>query len=216
MALSNTELQNLRKNYKKSALSEEHCASEPLAQFQSWFKEAITAELVEPNAFILSTVGAGAPHARTVLLKGHEEDGIVFYTNYDSPKGQQMSASPNAAATFLWLPLQRQVRVEGIIKRVSSELSDQYFASRPRGSQLSAAASPQGQVVESREVLEKLFAAVEKHYPGETPIPRPVNWGGYVLVPHTWEFWQGRENRLHDRIRYRLVNGLWIKERLAP
>jgi pyridoxamine 5'-phosphate oxidase len=216
MALTDTELQNLRKSYKKSALSESSCLAEPLAQFQLWFQEAMNSEVDEPNAFILSTVEGGAPRARTVLLKGHQEQGIVFYTNYDSPKGQQAAKNPSAAATFLWLPLQRQVRIEGELKKVSTALSDQYFSSRPRGSQISAAASPQGQVVESREVLEKLFAETQSKYPDGVAIPRPPHWGGYTLIPMAWEFWQGRENRLHDRIRYRLQDGIWIKERLAP
>lgn len=216
MTLNREELQNLRKSYKLGALSELHCAPTPRAQFESWFQEALASEIDEPNAFILSTINAGHPSARVVLLKGFEQEGPVFYSNYDSPKGQQLAATPVAAATFLWLPLERQVRIEGRVERVSAAMSDEYFATRPRGSQIGAVASPQGQVVSSREELEKKFAEIEDRYPEGTSIPRPAHWGGFVIVPTVWEFWQGRRNRLHDRIRYRLAGGAWIKERLAP
>jgi pyridoxamine 5'-phosphate oxidase len=216
MNLAREELQNLRKSYKLGALSEQHCAPTPKAQFEAWFQEALKSEIDEPNAFTLSTISGGHPSARVVLFKGFEQEGPVFYSNYDSPKGQQLTTTPFAAATFLWLPLERQVRIEGAVQKVSAELSDDYFATRPRGSQIGAAASPQGQVVGSREELEMKFAEIESRYPEGTLIPRPANWGGFVIVPTVWEFWQGRRNRLHDRIRYRLDCGVWIKERLAP
>ena len=216
MSLSREELQNLRKTYKLGALTEQLCAPTPLGQFQQWFKEALQAEVDEPNAFTLSTILAGRPCGRVVLFKGFESEGPIFYTNYQSPKGEQLETSPYAAATFLWLPLQRQVRLEGSVRKISAELSDQYFATRPRGSQIGAVASPQGKVVGSREELEKKFAEIEKRFHEGSTIPRPSHWGGYVLIPERWEFWQGRENRLHDRIRYRREGGVWIRERLAP
>jgi pyridoxamine 5'-phosphate oxidase len=216
MSLSREELQNLRKSYKLGALSERDCAPIPRAQFEAWLQEALLSEVDEPNAFTLSTISDGRPSARVVLLKGFEQEGPVFYSNYESPKAQQLATTPYAAATFLWLPLERQVRIEGFVKKVSSAMSDEYFATRPHGSQIGAVASPQGQVVGSREELEMKFAAIESRYPEGTPIPRPEHWGGFVLVPTIWEFWQGRRNRLHDRVRYRLDAGAWIKERLAP
>lgn len=216
MSLSREELQNLRKSYKLGELSEHHCAPTPKLQFEGWFKEALKSEIDEPNAFTLSTINDGRPSARVVLLKGFQDEGPVFYSNYQSPKGQQLTATPFAAATFLWLPLERQVRIEGRVEKVSATMSDEYFATRPRGSQIGAVASPQGQVVSSREDLEKQFAEIEKRYPEGTIIPRPSHWGGFVIVPTVWEFWQGRRNRLHDRVRYRLQDGAWIKERLAP
>lgn len=216
MSLSREDLQNLRKSYKLGELSEHHCAPTPKLQFEAWFQEALKSELDEPNAFILSTIKSGAPSARVVLFKGFQDEGPVFYSNYESPKGQQLAATPFASATFLWLPLERQVRIEGRVEKVSATLSDEYFATRPRGSQIGAVASPQGQVVGSREELEKRFAEIESRYPEGTPIPRPSNWGGFAIVPTVWEFWQGRRNRLHDRVRYSLKDGLWAKERLAP
>ncbi len=216
MSLSREELQNLRKSYKLGELSEHHCAPTPKFQFEAWFKEALKSEIDEPNAFTLSTINKGFPSARVVLFKGFQEEGPVFYSNYESPKGQQLTTTPFAAATFLWLPLERQVRIEGRVEKVSVSLSDEYFATRPRGSQIGAVASPQGQVVSSREDLEKRFAEIENRYPKGTIIPRPAHWGGFVIVPTVWEFWQGRRNRLHDRVRYSLKDGAWIKERLAP
>lgn len=216
MSLNQQELQNLRETYKKGTLRKSDCAPTPLAQFEKWFQEALGAECDEPNAMTLSTVSGNRPSARVVLFKGTIDGGLVFYTNYLSPKGAQLSQSAFAAATFLWLPLQRQVRIEGSVEKVSDELSETYFASRPHGSQIGAVASPQGQVVHSREYLEKLFADAEKKYAHNQIIPRPSHWGGYVIKPSSWEFWQGRENRMHDRIRYRLDGATWVKERLAP
>lgn len=216
MTIIREELQNLRKSYMLGDLSEHRCAATPMGQFETWLQEALKSELDEPNAFTLSTINEGRPSARVVLLKGFETDGLIFYSNYQSPKGQQLSTTPFAAATFLWLPLERQVRIEGRVQKISPSMSDAYFASRPHGSQIGAVASPQGQVVNSREDLEKKFAEIEGIYPEGTPIPRPAHWGGFVIIPSVWEFWQGRRNRLHDRVRYRLEAGAWIKERLAP
>ena len=170
----------------------------------------------EPNAFTLSTIDAGRPRGRVVLFKGFHKTGIVFYTNYHSPKGHELKALPMAAATFLWLPLQRQVRIEGRIEQIPEEMSDSYFSKRPYGSQIGAIASPQGKVVSSRKELEDAFNHTKNFFPEGKPVPRPKTWGGFVLVPDRWEFWQGRANRLHDRIIYLEENGTWAKKRLAP
>lgn len=216
MALTQAELQGLRQSYLKGALKETDCAPSPSQQFERWLKEALSSECDEPNAFTLSTIRKDRPRARVVLLKGLYQEGPVFYSNYLSPKGEELGEVGFASATFLWLPLQRQVRIEGQIQKVPAEMSDQYFSSRPHGSKIGAIASPQGQVVESREYLEKLFAEAHKKYPEGSQVPRPANWGGYVIVPERWEFWQGRDNRLHDRICYVKDKTNWIKQRLAP
>ncbi len=216
MGLTQEELQKLRINYKRNQLDESHVSGMPQAFFETWFKEALDSGCDEPNAFILSTVRDGQPRGRVVLLKGFHEGGIVFYTNYDSPKGVELAQAGKASATFVWLPLERQVRIEGAVERVPGDLSDRYFAGRPRGSQVGAWASPQGEVVSSRQALEELFSQAAQRFPEGTSVPRPENWGGFVLKPHRWEFWQGRENRMHDRIVCRWETGQWLKERLAP
>ena len=216
MTLTPDALAGLRQSYKKSTLRKDDCSPLPSGQFALWLKDALDAACEEPNAFTLSTIDQGRPAARVVLLKGLYREGLIFYTNYHSPKGVQLGQSPVAAATFLWLPLERQVRVVGKIEKVPEDMSDAYFASRPYGSQIGALASRQGEVVSSREELEKNFSDCIAQHPLNQPIPRPAHWGGYVILPESWEFWQGRENRMHDRIRYRLENGAWIKERLAP
>ena len=210
-------LESLRSNYALSGLNETDLLDTPFQQFQRWLEQAIAAELPEPNAMTLATLSEeGKPIARMVLLKGLDEKGFVFYTNYDSAKGKQLTETDSAALVFWWAGLERQVRVEGTVEKVSSEESDAYFQSRPKASQLGAWASPQSQVIESREVLEKRLAQFEEKYATEK-VPRPPHWGGFRVIPTAIEFWQGRPSRLHDRIRYELdEKGDWFYQRLAP
>ncbi|MEZ4702690.1 MAG: pyridoxamine 5'-phosphate oxidase [Rhodothermales bacterium] len=208
---------DLREDYRKESLSETDVASDPMTQFGYWFQEALDASLPEPNAMVLATVSPqGTPSSRVLLLKGFDAEGFLFFTNYASRKGLDIAGNPNVAMTFLWLQLERQVRIEGHVTRASDEVSDAYFHSRPLGSQIGAWASPQSEVVTDREALEARFAEIEKRFAGG-PIPRPPHWGGYVLKPREVEFWQGRTSRLHDRIRYRIQeDGSWLRQRLAP
>ncbi|MEB3311884.1 MAG: pyridoxamine 5'-phosphate oxidase [Snowella sp.] len=210
-------LADLRLNYTQSGLHESDLAQNPFEQFQKWLDQAIAAELPEPNAMTLATLSEdGKPIARMVLLKGLDEQGFIFYTNYDSAKGKQLSSMSTAALVFWWAGLERQVRVEGTVEKVSEEESDAYFQSRPRASQLGAWASPQSQVVASREVLEERLARFEEKFANEK-VPRPSHWGGFRVIPHAIEFWQGRPSRLHDRIRYEMTEtGDWLYQRLAP
>lgn len=206
----------MRKDYTLNGLSEADVAPDPLAQFQIWFDQALAASLPEPNAMVLATVGAsGQPSARVVLLKGLDARGFVFYTNYASRKGQELDAGARAALVFYWAELERQVRVEGGVERVSAAESDAYFASRPLGSRVGAAASPQSQVIADRAALERRVAELAALH-ADGAIARPGQWGGYCVRPTVVEFWQGRPSRLHDRIRYRLDEGAWVVERLAP
>jgi pyridoxamine 5'-phosphate oxidase len=207
----------LRANYSRGNLNEADVADTWYPQLRLWFDTAAADPAVlEANAIQLATVDAdGHPAVRTVLVKGLDERGIVFYTNYDSAKGRELDAHPYAAATFIWLAHQRQVRVSGPVTRVGREETEAYFATRPRESQLGAWASPQSQVVESRAVLDAMVAEVTARF-GDGPIPAPPHWGGYRLVPTSVEFWQGRQGRLHDRIRYRREGEEWVRERLAP
>ena len=207
---------DLRRDYTRDGLTEAQAPAEPFALFGEWFAQAVEVESTEANAMMLATVdGEGQPHLRTLLLKGFDERGFVFFTNYQSAKGQQLASSPAAAMTFWWHDLERQVRIEGQVEQTSAEESDAYFHSRPAGSRLGAWASPQSQVIDSREVLEQRLGAVQQQY-ADTDAPRPPHWGGYRLVPTLVEFWQGRPSRLHDRLCYRLVDGSWVRERLAP
>jgi pyridoxamine 5'-phosphate oxidase len=207
---------DMRKEYALNGLSEADVAAEPIAQFGRWFDQALAARLPEPNAMVLVSVGAdGQPSARVVLLKGLDARGFVFYTNYESRKGRELDAGGRAALVFFWAELERQVRVEGVAERVSPEESDAYFASRPPGSRIGAAASPQSQVIAGRAELERRVAELSAQHP-EGDIARPAHWGGYRVRPAVVEFWQGRPSRLHDRIRYRLDEGAWAVERLAP
>ena len=205
----------MRISYERGSLDQTQAANEPLRQFERWFAEAVDAGVLEPNAMTLATVGAdGRPSTRIVLLKGVEASGVVFYTNYDSRKGRELAANPQAALQFHWVELQRVVRIEGRVERTSAEESDAYYASRPVDSRIGAWASPQSQVIANRGVLVANAARTSARY-GLHP-PRPPQWGGFRVVPDTWEFWQGRRSRLHDRLRYRLTEGRWITERLAP
>jgi pyridoxamine 5'-phosphate oxidase len=210
-------LESLRSNYALSGLNETDLLETPFQQFQLWLEQAIAAELPEPNAMTLATLSEqGKPIARMVLLKGLDEKGFVFYTNYDSAKGKQLTETDSAALVFWWAGLERQVRVEGTVEKVSSEESDAYFQSRPKASQLGAWASPQSQVIENRDILEKRLAQLEEKYATEK-VPRPTHWGGFRVIPTAIEFWQGRPSRLHDRIRYELdEKGDWFYQRLAP
>lgn len=205
----------MRISYERGSLDETQAANEPLRQFERWFAEAVDAGVLEPNAMTLATVGAdGRPSTRIVLLKGVEAAGVVFYTNYDSRKGRELAANPQAALQFHWVELQRVVRIEGRAERTSADESDAYYASRPVDSRIGAWASPQSEVIANRGVLVANAARTSARY-GLHP-PRPPHWGGFRVVPDTWEFWQGRKSRLHDRLRYRLVDGRWVRERLAP
>ena len=190
---------------------------DPLRQWRVWFDQAVDAGCVEPNAFVLSTVGDdGVPDSRNVLARGADDRGIVFFTNYTSAKSRDLIARPVASAVFSWLAVHRQVKLRGSIERVTAAESDAYFASRPRNSQIGAWASPQSTVIPDRAALERLVAEVEARFAG-VDIPRPEHWGGWRLVPSSVEFWQGRPSRLHDRIRYsRSASGTWLIERLAP
>lgn len=210
-----TDLAALRKSYERAELDEQASLADPFAQFSLWLQQAIEAQLPEPNAMTLATVGAdGRPSTRIVLIKGCDARGIVWYTNYESRKGRELAGHPFAALQFHWVELERTVRVEGRVERVSDEESDAYFNSRPLDSRLGAWASPQSQVIGSRAVLVANAAKAAARF-GLKP-PRPPHWGGFRLVPDTYEFWQGRKSRLHDRLRYRLEAGQWVRERLAP
>ncbi|MSQ62460.1 MAG: pyridoxamine 5'-phosphate oxidase [Betaproteobacteria bacterium] len=206
---------DLRQEYMRAGFSEADTHADPLVQFERWFKDALAAQLPLANAMTLATVSAeGAPNARVVLLKGLEDGGFVFYTNYESRKGRQLAENPLACLVFLWAPLERQVRIEGRVEKVTAAESDKYFLSRPLGARLSAHASAQSAVVADRNFLESALQ-IQKAKHGEIP-PRPPHWGGYRVVPASIEFWQGRENRLHDRLLYTSVRGAWKIERLAP
>lgn len=204
-----------RVSYELGELDESATTSEPLALFERWYGEAERAKVPEPNAMTLATVGAdGRPSTRMVLVKSVDRRGLSFYTNYHSRKAAELAHQPFAALQFHWLKMQRQIRIEGRVEKLSSEESDAYFVSRPLDSRIGAWASPQSEVIANRAVLVKNAAQVSARH-GLTP-PRPPHWGGYLLVPDVWEFWQGRRSRLHDRIRYRLDGGIWLRERLAP
>ncbi|MFM2328444.1 MAG: hypothetical protein RLZZ494_547 [Pseudomonadota bacterium] len=210
------DIANLRKSYELAELDEHQALSAPLQQFEQWMNEAIAAHIPEPNAMTLATVGAdGRPSTRIVLIKGWDARGLVWYTNYASRKGQELAQRPVAALQFHWVELERVVRVEGPVEKVSDAESDAYYHSRPLDSRLGAWASPQSQPIGSRAVLVANAAKAAAQH-GLNP-PRPPHWGGYRLIPDTWEFWQGRKSRLHDRLRYRLdAAGQWQRERLAP
>lgn len=212
----NKTLENLRVSYQDASFDIKDCNQDPIAQFDLWLEHAIETKCDEPNAFTLSTVKENRPHARILLLKGIQQDRFIFYTNYNSSKGDEIKHNDKVAMTFLWLPLHRQVRIEGTISKVSDELSDNYFHKRPRGSQIGAIASPQSKKVSDRKALELLFEETEKKFHEVELLPRPKHWGGYGVIPSYIEFWQGRNNRMHDRICFEKKNNDWEVYRLAP
>jgi pyridoxamine 5'-phosphate oxidase len=211
----NDDLRTRRGDYERGSLDDGTLAADPFAQFGVWLDEALaTPQIVEAHAMSLSTVGDdGRPAARMVLLRGWDARGFIFYTNYDSRKGHDLAAHPNAALLFWWGELQRQIRIEGSVERVSVEESDAYFAGRPRGHRLNAWASPQSKVIDAAQLVAAMAAAAE-HYPGD--VPRPPHWGGYRVAPDQFEFWQGRPDRMHDRIAFLRAATGWVTVRLAP
>jgi len=216
MTLPNSSIANLRKSYERAELDESASHADPLTQFDQWLKEALASEIPEPNAMTLATVGSDLrPSTRIVLIKGYDARGIVWFTNYESQKGQQLAGNPQAALQFHWVELERVVRIQGVVEKIDPADSDAYFASRPLDSRIGAWASPQSQVITSRNVLVTNAAKAAARFLLQPP--RPPHWGGYRLRPDNWEFWQGRKSRLHDRLHYVLQSdGSWQRERLAP
>ena len=212
----NLAIADLRKDYTLEELSESEVDSSPFVQFQHWFDQAVEAQLPEPNAMTIATATKdGIPSARIVLLKGFDDRGFVFYTNYNSHKAQELIDNPHAALVFLWTELERQIRIVGSVEKISAEESDTYFYSRPIASRLGAWASEQSQVISNRDVLEQRLEDLKAQYENQD-IPRPSHWGGFRVKPVGIEFWQGRSSRLHDRLRYQLQNGEWMLDRLSP
>ena len=216
MDLTIETLQNLRQEYRSASLTEADVEKDPIAQFAKWFTDAMSAQLYEPNVMTLATADRnGKPSARIVLLKGFDENGFVFYTNYESHKGRELQENPQASLVFFWPELERQVRIDGKVTKTAPEASDQYFHSRPQGSQIGAMASNQSTILPDRQDLEQKVIDLTEAYQGKE-IPRPAHWGGFVVSPESIEFWQGRPSRLHDRIAYQLEGGEWKINRLAP
>lgn len=214
------DLAQLRKSYEKAKLDESASKADPVEQFGVWFQQALDARVPEPNAMTLATVGeSGRPSTRVVLIKGYDARGLVWFTNYESRKGRELLVNPQAALQFHWVELERVVRIEGRVEKVTALESDEYYKTRPLDSRIGAWASPQSQVIPSRMLLVTNAARYGAQFLATHPLagpPRPPHWGGYRLAPDTWEFWQGRTSRLHDRLRYRLEGGAWVRERLAP
>jgi len=212
-----TPISEIRREYTMASLDLASIDKNPIVQFEKWFHEAMQAEVNEPNAMTLSTVTeTGRPTARIVLLKGIDQNKLSFYTNYQSQKGKELESNPACALTFFWPELERQVRIEGISERLETSVSEAYFQSRPRGSQVGAWASPQSTIIKDRELLEARVKEMEKRFEGKELIPKPHQWGGYAVEPFEFEFWQGRPSRLHDRIVYYKADKQWIIHRLAP
>ncbi len=212
-----SDLAAMRQHYQGEFLLETEVSPDPFAQFSAWFEAAMAAKILEPNAMTLATASPdGQPTARTVLLKAVENQGFVFFTNYASRKAQDLAANPKAALLFNWLDLHRQIRIEGLVEKIAQADSLAYFQTRPRGSQIGGWASPQSQVISDRAFLENRVAELEEKFAGDETLPLPPTWGGYVLKPQLFEFWQGQPSRLHDRIQYVRQNGSWQIERLAP
>jgi pyridoxamine 5'-phosphate oxidase len=212
----NSKIAELRREYSTQSLLENDVAANPIDQFDRWWKQAIESQIIEANAMTLATASTdGVPAARIVLLKGFDERGFIFYTNYNSFKAIHLEENPKACLVFFWKELERQVRITGLVSKLPANESDQYFISRPTGSQLGALASPQSQVIESRNWLDENYLRIAEQYKNQT-LQRPSHWGGYIVQPVIMEFWQGRPSRLHDRIQYSLDGGDWKVERLAP
>ena len=210
------DIANIRKDYTQSALSEQDVLSDAIQQFEKWWSEAVASEIEEPNAMTLATINEqGFPSARIVLVKDISEEGFSFFTNYNSDKGQQMSAHDRVALLFFWKELERQVRIEGTIEKLSDADSDAYFASRPRGSRIAAWSSPQSEIISNRSVLDQRAAEFEEKFQNQD-VPRPPHWGGYLVRPISIEFWQGRSSRMHDRLKYIKEENVWKIVRLAP
>ncbi|HYF68510.1 MAG TPA: pyridoxamine 5'-phosphate oxidase [Ohtaekwangia sp.] len=211
------QLSEIRKEYSKASLDIKTISNNPVSQFETWFREALQSQVPEPNAMTLSTVNTdGRPSARVVLLKGVEQNKFMFFTNHQSDKGKQLQQNPACALTFFWPELERQIRIEGLASRVDAKRAEAYFQSRPRGSQIGAWSSPQSSVIENRIILEERVRQMETKFEGQSILPKPQQWGGYEVDPLLIEFWQGRPSRLHDRIRFSKIEGVWQVHRLAP
>ncbi|SMO43512.1 pyridoxamine 5'-phosphate oxidase [Solitalea koreensis] len=218
MNIEKTALENLRQEYSAQSLLETDINKNPFIQFDTWFNEALQSGIIEPNAMTISTsTVAGKPSARVVLLKGFDENGFTFFTNYQSRKGAEIEQNPNVCLSFFWIELQRQIIIEGTVQKVDKEESTRYFQSRPKGSQIGAWASAQSQAITNRSVLEQKWAELEKQYEHSDVLPKPDHWGGFLVNPNFFEFWQGRPSRLHDRLQYtKGTNNEWKIQRVAP